>query len=302
MRECLDEGILQSYFDGELSSELAESAASHMASCVACTQAANELESESLLLSEALEAEFALIVPSERLRQRVDAAIAGLSFDAKQETAASTVGGAPAVSVVQRWIQSIAELFTLSPPRALGYAGLAAVILLASVIGGLYWNQSGRGNSNTVARDNNRNAGPTVPPARIESTGNPGIVPVPVATPTRQPIASAPGNRRSRTTNGPAPAAIARVKLLPGERSYLKTIASLNATIESENNRQMKASLQVEYQRNLAMVDQAIAATRSAAKVNPSDPDAAEFMFAAYQSKIDLLSQVADSRLSNRQH
>jgi len=49
------------------------------------------------------------------------------------------------------------------------------------------------------------------------------------------------------------------------------------------------------------MVDQAIAATRSAAKVNPSDPDAAEFMFAAYQSKIDLLSQVADSRLSNRQ-
>jgi len=90
--------------------------------------------------------------------------------------------------------------------------------------------------------------------------------------------------------------------LLPGERTYLQTIANLNTTINAENTRQMKPSLQAEYQRNLAMVDQAIAATRTMAKTNPNDPDAAEFMFAAYQSKIDLLNQVADSRLSNRQH
>jgi hypothetical protein len=41
---------------------------------------------------------------------------------------------------------------------------------------------------------------------------------------------------------------------LPGERSYLKTIASLDATIKADSNRQMKPSLQVEYERNLAMV------------------------------------------------
>jgi len=45
------------------------------------------------------------------------------------------------------------------------------------------------------------------------------------------------------------------------------------------------------------MVDRAIAATRNAAKSNPNDPDAAEFMFAAYQTKVDFLNQVADSRL-----
>jgi hypothetical protein len=91
-----------------------------------------------------------------------------------------------------------------------------------------------------------------------------------------------------------------QVKLLPGERSYLKQIASLDTTIKSENSRPMRPGLQAEYERNLALVDRAIAATRSAAKSNPNDPDAAEFMFAAYQSKLDLLNQVADARLSNR--
>src|SRR5262249_18029960 len=81
---------------------------------------------------------------------------------------------------------------------------------------------------------------------------------------------------------------VSRVKLLPGERSYLKTIAALDSSLKSKNARPMRPSLQSEYERNLAMVDRAIAATRNAAKKNPNDPDAAEFMFAAYQTKVDL--------------
>jgi hypothetical protein len=89
------------------------------------------------------------------------------------------------------------------------------------------------------------------------------------------------------------------VKLLPGERSYLKTIAALDTTIKS-GNETMRPALQAEYERNLALVDRAIAATRSAAKRNPNDPDAADFMFAAYQSKVDLLNTIADARVYNR--
>lgn len=63
----------------------------------------------------------------------------------------------------------------------------------------------------------------------------------------------------------------------------------------------MRPSMQAEYERNLALVDSALAAARSAAKSNPNDPDAAEFMFSAYQSKVDLLNTVADARLNNRQ-
>jgi hypothetical protein len=76
----------------------------------------------------------------------------------------------------------------------------------------------------------------------------------------------------------------------------LQAIARLDTAINS-NKKSMRPSLQVEYERNLAVVDRAIAATRSAAKSNPSDPDAADFMFAAYQSKVDLLNTIADARL-----
>jgi hypothetical protein len=98
---------------------------------------------------------------------------------------------------------------------------------------------------------------------------------------------------QSTVASAPKPAP---VKLLPGERSYLQAIARLDSTIKS-NQKAMRPSLEVEYQRNLAVVDRAIAATRSAAKSNPNDPDAADFMFAAYQSKVDLLNTIADARL-----
>ena len=91
------------------------------------------------------------------------------------------------------------------------------------------------------------------------------------------------------------------MKLIPGERSYLQTIAKLDSTIKS-GEKAMRPALQVEYERNLAVVDRAIAATRSAAKNNPNDPDAAEFMFAAYQSKVNLLNTIADARDYNRSH
>jgi hypothetical protein len=93
---------------------------------------------------------------------------------------------------------------------------------------------------------------------------------------------------------------VARVKLLPGEKSYLRTIAALDSTIKS-NNRPMRPTLRAEYERNLALVDRALAAARTAAKNNPDDPDAAEFVFSAYQSKVDLLNTVADARTYNRQ-
>jgi hypothetical protein len=299
MRECIDEGMLQSYFDGELSRKLADNVAAHLASCVDCTQAAGELESESLLLSEALKSEFAGSVPSERLRHRLDAAIAGLQVVQPARTSeVARAAGTPAIPVVRGWLQSLGELFTLSPQRAFAYSGLVAVILFATIIGGIYWRHPGKGtdnkNNDVAVATPSSTATPSPVATNVEPKDTPAVAEhAPKALPKKR-IISHPASREGEIAN--------HVKLLPGERSYLKTIASLDATIKAENNRQMKASLQVEYERNLAMVDQAIAATRTAAKADPNDPDAADFMFAAYQSKIDLLNQVADSRLANRQH
>ena len=54
------------------------------------------------------------------------------------------------------------------------------------------------------------------------------------------------------------------------------------------------------YEYNLALIDHAIATTRDAARKNPKDEQAAQFMFAAYQSKVDLMNQITSARTIDR--
>src|SRR4030095_160342 len=76
MKECLSEEILQQYFDGELASGRMESVALHLAGCEACNSMLRELEGETNLLMSALAPEFDVVVPTERLHNRIQAAIA----------------------------------------------------------------------------------------------------------------------------------------------------------------------------------------------------------------------------------
>jgi hypothetical protein len=294
MRECLDEGILQSYFDGELSNEHMEGVTSHLVSCMRCAAAARELEGEALLLSSALAPEFDATVPTESLRHRIDVAVAGLQLD-NRKAAREPVG-----TVGPGWLQSLGALFAFTPQRTFGYAALAVVLAFGTIIGVIQWRQGPSANPNNV---NNLAVAPTqilvTPNSNSGSGVVSGVTPTPVSSPSV--VASGPVKRPrpERQRTGVSNQAVA-VKLLPGERSYLKTIAALDSTIKANSNRPMRPSLRAEYERNLAVVDRALAATRNAAKKNPNDPDAAEFMFNAYQSKVDLLNTVADARVYNR--
>ena len=289
MTRCLDEARLQSYFDGELPIELMESVTSHLASCVTCAAAARELEEETALLTTALSAEFEASIPTERLRQRIDEAVLG-----------ERVAFAQATEKRSGLAAFFAGLLNLGTQRTLGYASLAVVIAFGAIIGVVQLRKDVPVNPGTTAVNLPKSADESVkatpPPAAV------GVSPT-VVSPEVSNVSNAQPvkNRRNRptTTSAPAPASVpAPVKLLPGERSYLQTIARLDTAIKS-NEKEMRPSLRAEYERNLAVVDRAIAATRTAAKSNPNDPDAADFMFAAYQSKVDLLNTIADARLSN---
>jgi hypothetical protein len=285
MTRCLDEAKLQTYFDGELSLSMMESVTSHLASCETCAAAARELEEESALLTSALTAEFEASVPTERLRQRIDAAVLGERVAFAQPTGRRS--GLAAF---------FSGLLNFGTQRTLGFASLAVVLAFAAIIGAVMMR--------------NKPAEPVTAPTQVATTvpskANPPqatTTPVDVQNTAPTPIvASMPRTRsggtvRPNRTSTPSAPKLQPVKLFPGERSYLQTIARLDSTIKS-NKKAMRPSLQVEYERNLAVVDRAIAATRSAAKSNPNDPDAADFMFAAYQSKVDLLNTIADARLS----
>ena len=278
MKECIDEGTLQAWFDGELGPEPAAAVASHLASCFPCAQAARAVENESLLLSEALAPEFAESIPTEHLRYQVQAAIA-------ESQIAGTVW--PDASAKHGPWKSLRDLFFPSPPRAFGYAGLAAIIILSTILGVIYLQ---RGKVGPVAQNE-------LPKPLITPEPSPEVVsagPVANQPPKSRGSGAAPKKlvaQRSSGRNTPT------TSVLPGERNYMRTIATLNATLKSD--RPMRPSLQVEYEHNLALLSEAIEMTRDAARKNPKDPQAAQFMFSAYQSKVDLLNQVADARRFN---
>jgi hypothetical protein len=284
MTRCLDEGKLQSYFDGELSIAMMESVTSHLASCVTCAAAARELEEESALLTSALAAEFEASVPTERLRERIDAAVLGDRRAIAQST--EKASGLAAF---------FSGLLNFGTQRTLGYASLAVVLAFAAIAGVVKMRTTTAPPAETTNAETGNNPQPdkqfVAEAPKVRETQNIPTVEVPVRETAKN---SVPVRRDKvvpvRTTPKPAP-----VQLLPGERSYLQAIARLDSTINS-NKKSMRPALQVEYERNLAVVDRAIAATRSAAKSNPNDPDAADFMFAAYQSKVDLLNTIADAR------
>ncbi len=298
MKGCLNEGILQSYLDGELSLEKMESTGAHLASCLNCRLAARELENDGLLLAEALQPQFSLSVPTDRLRHRIDAAISQqrLLNPPRPELVAGS-----SRSTVYRLFRRLAEVLCLSPQRTFGYASLAAIVLFAISFMLL------RLGAAPAALDGI--AAVVVAPVSVSIAGPDATGPVNASvnpTPTIDNSKSgAIGRRvayRAKPTNvAPANDQVesAHAKLLPGERSYIKTIAELDTSLRSDGNLAMRPALQSEYERNLAMLDRAIAATRNAAKSNPNNPDAAEFMYAAYQTKVDFLNQIADSRLVN---
>jgi anti-sigma factor RsiW len=288
MTRCLDEARLQSYFDGELSIDLMESVTSHLASCVTCAAAARELEEETALLTTALSAEFESSVPTERLRQRVDEAVLG-----------ERLATAPVTEKRTGLAASFNGLLNFGTQRTLGYASLAVVVAFAAIMGVVKM----RTETPDVASNPVANSPAPVAPAKTVVAQAPEVA-VPsqkaqnIVLPESSDVRVVRPNRLRPIKVSAEEPAPEPVKLLPGERSYLKAIARLDSTIKS-NKREMRPSLRAEYERNLAVVDRAIAATRSAAKSNPSDPDAADFMFAAYQSKVDLLNTIADARVSN---
>jgi hypothetical protein len=287
MTQCLDEGKLQSYFDGELPIEMMESVGSHLASCVTCAAAARELEEESAFVMSALAMEFEASVPTERLRERINEAVLGDRLAIAQSTTkASRLAG------------FFSWLLNFGTQRTLGYASLAVILAFAAIMSVVKMKTTTTptqvDTTNTQASNkqqtDNGNAVAQVSP---EQTSNE----IPKV---ELPVRETQKNFVAVSYKKPAPVSAAPkpspVKLFPGERSYLQAIARLDSTIKS-NKKSMRPALQVEYERNLAVVDRAIAATRSAAKSNPNDPDAADFMFAAYQSKVDLLNTIADARV-----
>lgn len=304
MRECVEEGTLQAYFDGELSSEMMERVATHIAACTACTAAAREIENESLLMAEAFAPEMSLSVPTGRLRLRLDAAIAEL------ETQQSRTVFENRGSRLREWFASLTSPFSFVPQHAVGFASLIALIAFGAIFAFVILRP--QQSSLNVAHGVKTVGLPSFDPAQVQENRDANQDQTSQATatnPVARNRADSPRIIKAATRREPnkvtptivtptvdplATPATASVQLLPGEKNYLKAIASLDTAIKAGGDNAMRPTLRVEYERNLRVVDEAIAQTRAVAQRNPNDKDAAEFLLSAYQSKVELMNTVAE--------
>ncbi len=285
---CLDEGILQSYYDGELEPARLEQVASHLATCEACAAMARDVESEIELATAAFSYEMSLSVPSERLRARVESAVAEIEQ-------APSAAGLPIGSRLQQWWAGLMPSFSFASPRAVGFASVVAFLVLAATVGGVLMRQSESQSDASLAGIARSDEDVSFPILKtdggetkvIATDGDSGIRRTAVR-PTRHSravVALTPVETEIVAQNAHA---------LPGEKNYLQAISTLTDAIEANGESSLQPTLLSDYKRNLAVVDQAITSTQRTARSNPKSTDAAEMLYTAYQTKLDLLTAVSE--------
>jgi hypothetical protein len=94
----------------------------------------------------------------------------------------------------------------------------------------------------------------------------------------------------SPTVDGPRNAAGG---YLPGEESYVKTIASLSQSVADQKDTAMRPSERIAYERDMAVVNDSIKRMREEVRKNPKNDSAKQVLYSSYQNKVDLLNSVA---------
>jgi len=141
MAACLNEEILQAYLDGELASDAAAAALTHLTGCAACAARLREVEQALNLLDCALADELSEHVPTASLRARVETALA-----AEPLSKPTFAGGS--------FARQLLELLAALSPQRWGLLAATAlvVILLAGALLSRFWPAPAPKPAQTVAR------------------------------------------------------------------------------------------------------------------------------------------------------
>jgi hypothetical protein len=284
MKNCFDIGKIQSFLDGELDTKLSELVSEHIGLCDECANLLATAEEESAFAFTALENEFNVPVPTQRLWTKINQEI-------KSER--------------PKFWHTIWANFSFRNPSLLA---LASLLLIFGTFA-MFWN-SDKSKVNSPAGIETV----IVKKEEVKIT-EPSIVvkpvdkPIPTTFPSKFPISNATKFASLKTKVLITKPEITYKKieakklttknqssseLVNGEDSYIKTIATLSQNVDSNKDAAMKPSARIDYERNIAMVDSAISTMQKKARKNPKDIGAKQVLFSSYQNKIDLLSSVTE--------
>ncbi len=295
---CFEIGTIQAFLDGELAADVTENVARHIADCDACALSLAEAEDETAIAFSALENELNMLVPTQRLWLKIND-----SIEQRQSSF---------------WQRVIAFL---SAPTSLALASLLIMFGLFAAVTTL---RHAENLSPSVAQNDsiNRNVGLPVIEPSINIEQNPLIDELP-AIETAVAVENKNDYKVTKTslgktkklkkvteqpklkfaipnfeTNNELKVNNKELRMptnaLSGEDSYLKTIASLTKTVDIKKDETLKPSARFAFEKDLAVINDAIGKMQVEVRKNPKDESAKEMLRTSYQNKIDLLNSVTE--------
>lgn len=276
--KCFEIGIIQAFLDGELTPASSSRFTDHVADCDACAALLARAEEEMSIVFPALDREFNTLVPTQRLWTRIN------------ESIVEEKRSAP---FWQRFRNAI--LAQIASPSL---AAAAGVLIVFGIFAAVWSLRSG----GTVADPGPvaYNSAPTSAPVAV--LPNPvERAPQPVA-PQAETRTVPQAERAAYTRENIKPAAAVYRQpsvqqvggaYLPGEESYVKTIENLSNSVNNRKDTALRPSARITYERDMAMVDDAIKRLKTEVRKNPKNESAKQVLYSSYQNKIDLLNSIA---------
>lgn len=285
--KCFEIGTIQAFLDGETTPEISLRLTDHIAGCDACARLMADADEENAVVFSTLERELNTLVPTQRLWSRIN--------DSIEVEKAN-------ISVWQKAL-ALVRASLLSPSIATAFGILLMLGIFA--VWNLRTTPEVATGPTTPTPDLNRQVDPAGPIRETAQTSAPTAV-TPAFAESKLPPkelqklaqhASAKGGQREIRpdtayyqvpVNTPADD-----RFLPGEESYVKTIADLKPNVDSQKDSVMTPSSRVSYERDMAMVNDSIKRMREVVKKNPRNQSARQVLYSSYQDKIDLMNSVA---------
>jgi hypothetical protein len=282
----VDIGTIQAFLDGETEPAVSLRIADHISECDACSAMLAEAEEETAIVFPLLEREFNTLVPTQRLWTKINEEI---EID-KQNT-----------PFWKKLWTGIAV--ALSSPSIAVAASVLVVFGLFVALWGVSRQPEQQIASYTQPSSQNiqSNQEPQVDNA-VATKGNQAEVLQPAVShpadsrPSEEFVAQKAVYRkpvdRNVSTKGQPLNAVPASDYIPGEESYVKTIASLNQAVSGQKDVVMRPSERVSFERDMAVVNDSIQRMRQEVRKNPKNESAKQVLYSSYQNKIDLLNSV----------
>ena len=267
--DCI--AAIEEYLDNELGNSQAERVRSHLSACAECAGVYEALEQEHLIYA----------------RYQRDIKISPAMWTSIE----SKIKPEPAreVSPGRSLRELLAGLFA-TPRLSFAYTVALVLIAVGATVLVMSYLQKGASNNPTEFAGN-KGVQTQPPPARVEQPAAPQTPgPQDGANNNIEPgskVATAPRPKPRVVKQPPSPEQLVR----EAEEKYLSAIAILTRDV-NRNRSKLDPLVLAKFENALASINRTIEETRAAARGNPDDPIALQYMLSAYSKKVEILREM----------